>query len=202
MKRAILAVSLLLLSAGPASAQQTNGDIDAVTNQNSWPLQCDTVGNLPAGTFSQVSSGLGNQPCSNRGQQGDADDTCDSTTDYTYLVHGHLTFGAPSSGTTATQVEVQVFGTQGNGPGSVVTCTGGATVTCTIPPSGGEYSASDDSLFNTQFSGGSKISVPIDVNSGSLGPMNALGFYVFAKPIGGSLRCTANNFTSEEQNGQ
>ena len=199
MKRAILAVSLLLLSAAPVWAQQTNGDVDAVTNQSAWPLQCDTSGNLPAGTFSQVSSGLANQPCSSRGQQGDADDTCDSTTNWTYLVHGHLTLAAPSSGTAATQVEVQVFGTQAN-PGGTVTCTGGATVTCTPPPTGGQYSPSDDSFFNTQFSGGSKISVPIDVNGGSLGPANNIGFYVFVKPIGGSLKCTANNFTSEEQN--
>ena len=204
MKRAILVGSLLLLSAGLAWAQTYSGDTDAVTNQGVGDVfgekLCDTNGNLPAGVFSQVSNNSSFEPCSQAEalDQGSAGEVCDSTynngpnppSHWAAQGHGHLTFGPPSSGTTATQVEVQYWAGQ-----DISSCTGGATVTCT----GG--SLFEDSTFPF---GTLNVSVPFDWGgTGSNAPndpSHPVQFYLFAKPIGGSIRCTINNIATEENN--
>jgi hypothetical protein len=196
MKRAILAGCLLMLSAGPAWPQTYSGDTDAVTNQRFGNKSCDTTGNLPADVYSMVSSTASFEPC-HQAQvlgQGAPGENCDSTypppSNWSFVGHGHLTFGPPSSGTPATKVEVQYWYGQ-----TISSCVGGTVVTC---PGG---ALGEDSTFPV---GALNLSVPFDwgnggsINSGD--PTFAVPFYVFAKPIGGSVQCTANNITTEENN--
>lgn len=196
MRRAILAGSLLILSAGLAWAQTYSGDIDAVTNQRYGNESCATTGNLPADVFSLVSSNSSFEPC-HQAQvlgQGGPGENCDSTyqppATWDIAGHGHLTFGPPSSGTEATQVEVQYWYGQG-----IASCTGGTMVSC----DGGALG--EDSTFSV---GAPNVSVPFDWGSGeSINPNDPafpVPYYLFAKPIGGSVRCTANNITTEENN--
>jgi hypothetical protein len=202
MKLAIFAGSLLLLSAGFAWAQTFSGDTDAVTNQRYNPLEaCDTTGNLPAAVYSLVSSTSSFEPCNKALAlgQGAAGETCNSTynngpnppgSTWSFGGHGHLTFGPPSSGVTATKIEVQFWYGEG-----ISSCTGGTSVTC---PGG---ALGEDATFPA---GSFNVSVPFDWGGGgSINPNDSafpVPFYVFAKPIGGSLQCTNNNIATEENN--
>ena len=194
---AVLAGYLLMLSAAPAGAQTYFGDTDAITNQQYGNNLCATTGDLPVGVYSLVSAHSSFEPC----HQGLAlshstqDENCDSNypppSTWNIAGHGHLTFGPPSSGTTATAVEVQYWYGQ-----SIPSCTGGGTeVVC---PNGG---LGEDSTFQI---GAFNVSVPFDWgNGGSINPDHPtfpVPFYVFAKPIGGSVQCTSNNITTEENN--
>jgi len=196
MTRAILAACLLVLSVGPAWTQTYFGGTDAVTNQRYSNKACDTTGNLPEGVYSLVSSTSSFEPCSQALAlgQGNPGETCDSTypppSTWYFVGHGHLTFGPPSSGATATEVEVQAWYGE-----TISSCTGGASVSC---PGGG---LGEDSIFPV---GVLNVSVPFDWgNGGSINPTSPtfpVPFYLFAKPIGGSVQCTANNITTEENN--
>lgn len=105
-----------------------------------------------------------------------------------------MTFGPPSSGTRATKVEVQTYA-----GGDGIICTGGTTVTCS-----GETAIYEDS---TYLVGAHNETVPFAAARRLLGAYsrvpgdgNYQAFYVFAKPIGGKIKCTANNYTTEEHN--
>ena len=89
MRRAILAVCLLVLSAGPAWTQTYSGDTDAITNQRDGQTPCDTTGNLPVGVYSLVGSNSSFEPCHQAQAlgQGGPGENCDST--YQPLDLGH-----------------------------------------------------------------------------------------------------------------
>jgi hypothetical protein len=193
MKSTVVAICVLLISAWPAHAEDVT---NIATNQGVGTAKsCDTTGNLSSGTFSQVSSDNAGQPCVEKSSgQGDSDDTCDSDSEWNYTVHGHVTFGPPSSGTRATTLEVQTY-IGGNG----ILCTGGSTVTCS-----GTYTLAEDSTYTV---GAHNESVPFDATESLLAPYRSVqgdgnyqAFYVFAKPIGGKVQCTANNYATEEHN--
>jgi hypothetical protein len=196
MRRAILACCLLILSAQSAWTQTYSGDTDAVTNQRDGQNPCDVTGNLPVGVYTLVVSSSSFEPCHQAQAlgQGSPGENCDSTyqppSTWSIAGHGHLTFGPPSSGATATAVEVQYWYGE-----TIASCTGGTVVTC----NGGGLG--EDSTFPV---GASNVSVPFDWGSaGSIAPNDPtfpVPYYLFAKPIGGSVQCTANNIATEENN--
>jgi len=193
MKGIAICLTTILVFSWPAFAEDVT---NIATNQGFGAGKaCDTTGNLPSGTFSQVSSDNAGQPCVEKpSAQGDSDDTCDNDSDWNYAVHGHVTFGPPSSGTRATTIEVQTYI-----GGNNILCTGGTTVTC----QGTAYLAED----STYAVGAHNESFPFDAGEFLLGPYHSVqgdgnyqAFYVFAKPIGGKVQCTANNYATEEHN--
>ncbi len=155
---------------------------------------CDTTGDLTEGEFSQVSSDTAGQPCSENPGQGEPGQKCDPNSVWNYVVRGHMTFGPSSSGAPATEVEVQTYI---GGDGMV--CTGGTTVTCT-----GSSRLAEDSTYAVP---PLNVTVPFAAAETLLaGYLSAPGdgnfqkFYVFAQPMGGSIKCTANNYVTEEHN--
>ncbi len=120
VKTTLIGFCLILVVASSAFALDLT---NVVTNQGGGAGKpCDTTGNLPSSTYSQVSSDNAGQPCVTSGSPA----SCDPTSTWNYEVHGHVTFGPPSSGTTATKVEVQTYI-----GGNHIACTAGTTVTCT-----------------------------------------------------------------------
>jgi len=188
--RTILVVTLLtFLSTQTAFAE---GVTNAITNQGGKSAPCDTTGNLAAGTFYQVSSDNAFQACAGEySLTGDGDDSCDEDSAWTYVVHGHLTFAPPTSGATATTLEVKTY--VGD---DMILCQGGSSVMCS-----GNYKLLEDSVYD--FASTYK-SVPIDAVDVLLPAylqypnFDFAAFYVFAKPIGGNVQCTANNYVTKE----
>jgi hypothetical protein len=190
MKLAAITFCLLLLSAGSVSAE---GVTNIVTNQgggqNGAPKQCSTA-TLPSGTFTLVSSDTAFQPCAHVGSPAN----CDPDSAWTYIVRGHVTFGAPPANEAA-QVRVQVY----IGP-SAAACVGGTIVHCT-----GSFSLTEDSTYSMG-SGALNVSIPFNteeklVSSHGVILGNPQSFWVFAEPVpSGSLTCTANNYVTEEHN--
>ncbi len=105
-----------------------------------------------------------------------------------------MTFGPPSSSAPATELEVQTYI---GGDGMV--CTGGTIVTCT-----GSSRLAEDSTYavpalnDTVPFAAAETLLPAYLSAPGDG--NFQKFYVFAQPIGGSIKCTANNYVTEEHN--
>jgi len=141
-----------------------------------------------------VSGDTAGQPCSENPGQGEAGERCDPNSVWNYVVRGHLTFGPPSSGTAAADLEVQTYI---GGDGMV--CTGGSEVSCS-----GSSVLVEDSTYPV---GSLNETVPFAAAESLLPPYQSIQgdgnlqkFYVFAKPISGSIQCTANNYVTEEHN--
>jgi hypothetical protein len=173
----------------------TEGISNVVTNQgHGTGKACDTTGDLAAGEFAQVSSDTAGQPCSANPGQGESGQKCDPTSAWNYIVRGHLTFGPPSAGATATAVEVQIY-IGGDG----ISCSGGVSVNCS-----GSSTLVEDATYPV---GSLSETIPFAAAESLLaayqsvpGDGNYQRYYVFAQPIGGSIACTANNYVTEEHN--
>ena len=147
-----------------------------------------------SGEFTQVSSDTAGQPCTANPGQGESGQLWNQTTVWNYVVRGHVTFGPPSSGALATQVEVQTW-IGGNG----MSCTGGAAVACTGSNTLVEDSTYAVGTYRTDHALAAAESL-LAAYSSVPGDGNYQKFYVFAQPIGGSIQCTANNYVTEEHN--
>ncbi len=160
-----------------------------MTHQGGGQEPCNTSGNLPANTFSQLSADNAGQPCT----EGPNNSLCDPNSKWNYTVHGHLTLAPPTSGTTASSIEVQTYI-----GGNNLFCTVGSTITCT-----GSYVLVEDSTYSV---GTTTVSIPFDMGEFLLpahdsgGGANYHVYYVFGKPIGGSLRCLSNIYSTTEHN--
>lgn len=200
MKQPIVAVCMLLLAVAPAFGESST---NVLTHQGGGQYACNTTGNLPSGTWSQVSSDNAGQPCVEKnnegdvygtGRVGDSDDTCDSTTKWNYDVQGHVTFGPPSTGTRATSLKIEVYIGGGGG-----VCSGGTTVTC----ASGYKLVEDSTIAVTKYNESFRFSglevglAPYRVTQGD---GNFQAYYVFAKPVGGKVQCTDNIYATTEHN--
>jgi hypothetical protein len=180
---------------GTPTPSASEGISNIVTNQgHGTGKACDTTGDLASGEFSQVSSDTAGQPCSANPGQGEPGQKCDSNSVWNYVVRGHVSFGPPSSGSIATEVEVQTY-IGGDG----ISCTGGATVNCS-----GSSTLVEDAIYpvgtlNETFPFAAAESLLAAYQSVP-GDGNYQAFYVFVQPIGGSIKCTANNYVTEEHN--
>ena len=180
----------------PSSAPTSVAGIsNIITNQgHGVGKACDTTGDLTEGEFYQVSSDTAGQPCSENPGQGEPGQKCDPSSVWNYVIRGHVTFGPPSSGTSAAEVEVQTY-IGGNG----MVCTGGTTVSCR-----GSSRLAEDSTYtvpplsDTIPFAAAETLLPAYLSAPGDG--NFQKFYVFAQPIGGSISCTANNYVTEEHN--
>jgi hypothetical protein len=218
MKAAIVAVCLMLLSAWSASAQTatptpTYPQTNAVTNQGaSTPGQpCATSTLMQAGSWYVVSASVVCQPCLEvtgaapsycPTPAAPAKGVCDSNASWLEMVHGHVGFGPPSTGSAATAVRVRQYvgnshPQQGN-ESDLCNATNGQ-VNC-----GSGYGLAEDWIWDVPSSAKS-VQVPFDISFGNIaayssnaGDGNPFRVYVFAMPIGGSLMCTSNQYVSEE----
>src|SRR5580692_5440426 len=121
MKVTLILAFVLLFFARTALSE---GVTNALTNQGGVSGKfCDTTGDLAANTFYQISSDNAFQACDGEyNLSGDGDDSCDQDSAWNYVVHGHVTFGPPSSGVSATTVEVKTY--IGD---DMILCTGGSS---------------------------------------------------------------------------
>jgi hypothetical protein len=222
MKAAIVAACLMLLSAWSASAQTTPTATptptyeltNAVTNQGvSAPGQpCATSTVMQAGNWYLVSASIMCEPClyatgtapsycpqPAAPAKGICDSNPPNNMDWVETVHGHVTFGPPSSGTAATSVRVQAYIGQ-SGDEQFLCSANGTQVNCT-------YRLAEDWISNVLVATNS-LEVPFDIGTGSPSYWSTVSdgdptrFYVFAMPIGGSLMCTASQYVTEEANAE
>jgi hypothetical protein len=199
MKRAIVAVCMLLLAVAPAFGESSTNvlthqggrqDLIDQTTGQILTNSCFTTGNLPANQLSVVSQDSAAQPCANlsregsvSGTVGDSDDSCDSTTNWSYDVQGHVTFGPPISGALATSLQVEVFSLCAASP---------ATPTCPAGWKMVESSTIPVSPYNESFRFSALLTgLPASAQT---------HFYVLIKPNNGSVQCTANNYVTTEHN--
>jgi hypothetical protein len=215
MKAAIVSICLVLLSAWSASAQTATptatptpsySKTNAVTNQSvSGPDQpCATSTVMQAGTWYLVSATIACQPCvdlsSNRPSYCPAASTppgtCDPTSMWGETFHGHVGFGPPSTGSAATAVRAQLY--VGYSRDETVLCNANnGQVNCA------NYGLAEDSIWDVPGSTNT-VQVPFDVDyangpySSNQGDGNPFRIYVFVMPIGGSLKCTSNQYVTEE----
>jgi hypothetical protein len=201
MKRLIVAIWMLLVAVAPAFGQSVT---NVLTHQGGGQYSCATTGNLPSGQWCQVSADNAGQPCSEKDNEGDINgtgllgasgDTCDTTTSWNYHAQGHVTFGPPSSGTRATSLKIRVYiGTQAGG----AICTGGTTINCP-----GYNLVEDSTIAVTKYNESfrfSALEIGLAPYFSTQGDGNYQAFYVFAKPVGGTLKCTDNIYATTEHN--
>ncbi len=200
MKRPIVAVCMLLAAVAPAFGEIVT---NVLTHQGGGSFPCATTGNLPSGAWSQVSADNAGQPCVEKDNEGDVYgtglvgnvlDTCDSTTYWNYNVQGHVTFAAPSNGTLATSLNIQVYIGGGGG-----ICSGGNTVTC----ASGFKLVENSTIGVTQNSESfrfSALEIGLAPYLSTPGDGNYQAFYVFAQPVGGTVQCTYNIYATTEHN--
>jgi hypothetical protein len=183
----------------------TKSVTNVLTHQGGGQFSCGTTGNLPSGTWSQVSADNAGQPCAYKNNEGDvygtglvgnSNDTCDSTANWNYNVQGHVTFGPPSGGTPATSLQIQVYiGSQGGG----AICSGGNIVTCAPSYKLVESTTIAVTEYNESFRF-SALELGLAPSYSTPGDGNFQAFYVFAEPVGGTVQCTDNIYATTEHN--
>jgi hypothetical protein len=191
MKRVIIAICGFLLWGWPVASQALDFT-NIITHQGAgqFPSKiCGPNSNLTPDVFTLLSADNAGQPC----KVGPNDSGCNPNSSWNYTVHGHVTLVPPSSGTTASSVEVQTYI---SGPG--FSCTGTSTLTCTGP-----YVLAEDSTYAV---GTATESIPFDLGQFLLDPIDSSGganyhsYFVFAKPNNGSVQCIVNDYVTTEHN--